>query len=203
MPDFDTHGPNEPEQPSTLHRFSWVRTIFRSRWDIGLALLNLVLGFAVLVAAIDRFVESPTERLDRMARAQLGQKIPYQPTPEYFENRGDMIDNPKYACKPRVDACSYIDTKATGAKKLAYLTDELNSNWTGGTDVVSVLFYHGLNDRYGPRTIRVNATGYCFYDKDVAVAALRGALDQAELVGKTFDCYVAIYEGNGPDLKPW
>jgi hypothetical protein len=199
MPDFDTRGPNEPEQPSTLHRFSLVRTIFRSRWDIGLALLNLVLGFAVLVAAIDRFVESPTERLEE----RLGQKIEYQPTPEYFENRGGIIDNPAYACKPRVDACPYIDTKATGAKKLAYLTDEVGSGWTGGTDVVSVLFYHGLNDRYGPRTIRVNATSYCFYDKDVAVAALRGTLDEAELVGKTFDCYIAIYEGDGPDLKPW
>ena len=193
MPDFDTRGPNEPEQPSTLHRFSWVRTIFRSRWDIGLALLNLVLGFAVLVAAIDRFGESPTERLEE----RLGQKIEYQPTPEYFEQRGDVLDNPQYACEPRVDACPWIHTKATGAKTLAYLTDEVGSGWTGGTDVVSVQFYDGSFSGWP------NDTGYCFYDKDVAVHALRGVFDEAELVGKTFDCYIAIYEGDGPDLKPW
>ena len=171
MPDFDTRGPNEPEQPSTLHRFGWVRTIFRSRWDIGLALLNLVLGFAILMAAIDRFVESPTERLGQ----RLDKTIEYQSTPEYFEQRGAALDNPAYACKPRVDACPWIHTKATGAKKLAYLTEEVGSGWIGGTDVVSVHFYDGSFDP----PINTNATSYCFYDKDDAVAALRGSLNDA------------------------
>jgi hypothetical protein len=198
MPDFDTRGPNEPEQPSTLHRFSWLRTIFRSRWDIGLALLNLVLGFAVLVAAIDRFVESPTERLEE----RLGQKIEYQPTPEHFTQRGDIIHSPKYACKPRVYSCLYVHTKATDAKKLASLGMEIAGC---GTDHVnSVLFYHGFyNDRNGLRTIKVNATSYQFYEKDVAISALRGALDEAELIGKYYDCYLTIYKGDGPDLKTW
>ena len=72
-----------------------------------------------------------------------------------------------------------------------------------GTDVGSVLFYHGLNDRYVPRTIRVNATSYSFQEKDVAISALRGALDEAELLGKWQGCYLTIYKGDGPDLKLW
>jgi hypothetical protein len=192
MPDFDTHGPDEPEQPSTLHRFSWVRTIFRSRWDVGLALLNLVLGFAVLVAAIDRFVESPTERRDRIARDQLGQKIEFQLPPQYILNSGPS------ACKPRVDVCYLVYTKHTGAKTLAYITDEVAGDSVVG-DVFSVQFFDEKDDTPG-RTF--DATSYCFYDEDDAVAALRGTLDEAELVGKTFDCYIAIYEGIVPDLKP-
>ena len=52
---------------------------------------------------------------------------------------------------------------------------------------------------------QINATGFCFNDKDVAISALRGALDQAELLGKTNGCYVAIYQDydvHVPDLKP-
>jgi hypothetical protein len=116
---------------------------------------------------------------------------------------GGFIHSSAYACEPRVDACPYVDTKATGAKKLASITEEIAGTYTG-TDVVSVQFYDLIiDDRTGAR-IRSNAhTGYCFYDKDVAVSALRSALDQAELLGKTYDCYVAIYEGyDAPDLNP-
>jgi hypothetical protein len=36
-----------------------------------------------------------------------------------------------------------------------------------------------------------------------AVSALRGVLRDAELIGKTDNCYVTFYRGAGPDLKPW
>ena len=35
------------------------------------------------------------------------------------------------------------------------------------------------------------------------VSALRGVLRDAELIGKTDNCYVTLYRGAGPDLKPW
>jgi hypothetical protein len=86
---------------------------------------------------------------------------------------------------------------------LASITEEIAGTYT--VDVVSVKFYDVINDeRYGYEHIMTNATGFCFNEKDVAVSALRGALDQTELLGKTYGCYVAIYQGHDvPDLKPW
>jgi hypothetical protein len=128
---------------------------------------------------------------------QLGQKIQTQPAPAYVVNRGDFIHNPAYACEPRVDECPYVGTKATGAKKLASITEEIAHSYSRGTDVLSVRFYEEGDDPWS-----TNATSYCFEDKDAAVSALRGALDEAELLGKTYNCYVSIYEGYGL-LKQW
>ena len=75
---------------------------------------------------------NPTEQRDRMTIDQLGQEIQPQLVTEYFVQRGGIIHNPKYACKPRVDVCLYVDTKATDAKKLASLTMEVAGC---GTDV--------------------------------------------------------------------
>ena len=47
------------------------------------------------------------------------------------------------------------------------------------------------------------ATIYCFKSKHVAVSALRGALKDAELLGKTENCYLALYRGDAERLKPF
>jgi hypothetical protein len=231
MPDFDTRTPQEPDQPSeprssnqAVHilsrwrdritvRLRWVRTIVRNRWGVGLGplglllgllsllclplvLLGLLLGFPVLMDTIDWIVESPTERRDRMAREQIGQQIQLPSAPGYFENRGDFRHNPAYGCEPRVDQCPYIGTEATSAKKLASITKEISHSYIR-TDVISVRFYDEDDDPWSTKV-----TSYCFEDKDAAVSALRGALDEAELLGKTGNCYVGIYEGYGP-LEQW
>jgi hypothetical protein len=104
------------------------------------------------------------------------------------------------------NGCSIVPTETTGALKLASITEDMTTNpmYVGGKDygrVLRVRFidkseYHlGGND-----TI---ATIYCFKRKSVAVSALRGELDKAELLGRTDNCYLVLYrDGDAELLKP-
>jgi hypothetical protein len=68
-------------------------------------------------------------------------------------------------------------------------------------DGLSLSFYDAslADSQFGLR-LQI-ATSYCFVDKDHAVSTLGGELDKAELLGKTDNCYVAVYEYSGPNLK--
>ena len=83
--------------------------------------------------------------------------------------------------------------------KLALITEDFVETVFYGepTTVLRLDFYRN------PHSQLQMATSYCFESRDDAVSALRHVLDSAELVGKTDYCYVAIYRGAGPDLKPW
>jgi hypothetical protein len=101
--------------------------------------------------------------------------------------------------------CLDVTTKVTDPVKLASITQERGAHptteYTGGNHIsmVEVDFYGGLDYEAGDRD--PEATSYCFKSKDLAVFALRGKLHKAELLGKTDDCFVIVYEGSGPALR--
>ena len=80
--------------------------------------------------------------------------------------------------------------------KLALITEDLvETVFSEPPTVLRLDFY--------PHSPLQMATSYCFGSRDDAVSALRHVLRDAELVGKTDYCYVAIYRGEGPNLESW
>ena len=103
------------------------------------------------------------------------------------------------ACPRGISNCNQVTTEATDARKLASITEDAA---VPKADAQSLTFYDAALYNLGIFELDPpSATSYCFVDKDLAVSTLRGALDKAELLGKTDNCYVAVYEVSGPSLK--
>jgi hypothetical protein len=100
------------------------------------------------------------------------------------------------ACPRGISKCGAVTTEALDARKLASITEDAA---VPNADGLSLGFYDADLADFGIRL--QNATSYCFVDKDHAVSTLGGELDKAELLGKTDNCYVAVYEYSGPNLK--
>ena len=83
--------------------------------------------------------------------------------------------------------------------RLASITENL---YESQDYALMVEFYSRFADSSSSPSSSHFATSYCFERKNVAASALSSALANAELVGKTINCYLAIYDGYGPELKP-
>jgi hypothetical protein len=167
------------------------------RLGIGRSILLLAVVVILAVVSIVWAVLSPADYLagtpaDRFLPTfadQLDQKIQTPPTRVYESMSEEHGDSSAYSCE--ADICFIIRPPGdSGASELASITEDivypsgLGSSWT----VQKVDF--------------LTATSYCFKRKSVAVSALHGGLDKATLLGKTDNCYVAVYEGEGPGLRP-
>jgi hypothetical protein len=214
MPDFDTRAPQEPDQPNRLHMFvvaSRLRTSarlqLRNKNIIGLLgigggiLLLAVVAVVTIVWAVLIHPQTPADQLD--------QELQPTPTPAYKVVRhtsGTTSDcdtsgecTVTKACPRGISNCYKVSTEATDARKLASITEDAA---VANADAQSLTFYYAALYNLGIFELDANsATSYCFVDKDLAVSTLRGELDKAELLGKTDNCYVAVYEGSGPRLK--
>ena len=215
MPDFDTRAPQEPDQPNRLHMFvvasrlrTSARVQLRNKNIIGLLgigggiLLLAVVAVVTIIWAVPRHPQTPADQLD--------QELQPTPTPAY-ELVGDYRSGTSYycdssecgaskACPRGISICGTVTTEANGARKWASITEDAAYDaGVPNADGLSLSFYDAdLADLgIGPE---LNATSYCFVDKDHAVSTLGGKLDKAELLGKTDNCYVAVYEGSGPRL---
>ena len=219
MPDFDTRTRQEPVQPSKLKMFvaaskqhmsavaSRLRTsarvqlrnknIIRLLGIGGGILLLAVVAVVTIVWAVLRHPQTPADQLD--------QELQPTPTPAYKIVRytsGNTSDcssgecTVTKACPRGISNCYKVSTKANDARKLASITEDAA---VPNADGQSLTFYDAA--LYHLDIIELVATSYCFVDKDLAVSTLRGELDKAELLGKTDNCYVAVYEGSGPRLK--
>jgi len=179
------------------------------RLGLALSVLSLVilavLIMVILAVLIMDWVGSPSPD-------QLDQKIQPQEAPEYHQRLEPSRNCALYPINPWLydDECykvvlntshfySYIMMTPGETTKLALITE----------DFVETLFYIEpptvlrLDFYRNPHSQQQMATSYCFGSRDDAVSALRHVLRDAELVGKTDSCYVAIYRGEGPDLKSW
>jgi hypothetical protein len=98
-------------------------------------------------------------------------------------------------------------TEATGAMKLASITEDMITNpvYLRDKDYGLVLRVRFLDkSEFDLGAGDDIATIYCFKRKSVAVSALGSALKDAELLGKTDNCYLALYrEGDAELLKPF
>jgi hypothetical protein len=143
-------------------------------------------------------------------KAQLDQEIQLKPPPVY---QGPVeSDSSAFSCEteelgyPLPSGCfNFVLTEATGAMKLASITEDILT--TPGLMrccdyglVQRVGFFH--KDEYSGDPGNPIATIYCFKSKRVAVSALGGALKDAELLGKTENCSLALYRGDAERLKP-
>ena len=156
-----------------------------------------VVAVVTIVWAVLRHPQTPADQLD--------QDLQPTPTPAYevvSYNSGKTSDCDSTECRvtkacPRgISNCNEVSTEATDARKLASITEHAA---VPNADGQSLTFYDAA--LYDLHIIQLDATSYCFVDKDLAVSTLRGELDKAELLGKTDNCYVAVYEGSGPSLK--
>ena len=221
MPDFDTRTRQEPVQPSILKMFvaaskqhmsavaSRLRASARVQLrnknilrlsGIGGGILLLAVGAVVtIVWAVLRHPQTPADQLD--------QELQPTPTPAYevvhlHYHSGSTSScssgecRVTKACPRRISNCNEVSTEANGARKLASITEDAT---VPNADAQSLTFYDAAF--YDLHIIELDATSYCFVDKDLAVSTLRGELDKAELLGKTDNCYVTVYEGSGPSLK--
>ena len=222
MPDFDTRAPQEPDQPNRLHMFvvasrlrTSARVQLRNKNIIGLLgigggilLLAVVAGVTIVWAVLRHPQTTPADQLD--------QELQPTPTPAYevlSYNSGKISDCVSADCTvtkvcPRgISNCNEVTTEANAARKLASITEDAARPYADGGQ--SLTFYDAYSYDLGidlgiievgdPTSI--DATSYCFLDKDLAVSTLRGELDKAELLGKTGKCHVAVYLGSGPSLK--
>jgi hypothetical protein len=197
-----------------------VRALLRNRkmrrLGLALSVLSLVVLAGVLTAwAVETHSEQVDQKLDwavETPREQLDQKIQPQEAPEYHQRLEPSRNCALWPINPWLydDECykvvlntshfySYIMMTPGETTKLALITE----------DFVETLFYIEpptvlrLDFYRNPHSQQQMATSYCFGSRDDAVSALRHVLRDAELVGKTDFCYVAIYRGVGPDLKSW
>jgi hypothetical protein len=177
----------------------------------GSILLLAVVAVVTIVWAVLRPADPPAGP----PADQLSQKIQTPPTPAYElrDEDSDWTGSPSestlcdylYANHYDNYVCLDVTTKVTDPVKLASITQERGAHptteYTGGNHIsmVEVDFYGGLDYEAGDRD--PEATSYCFKSKDLAVFALRGKLHKAELLGKTDDCFVIVYEGSGPALR--
>jgi hypothetical protein len=202
MPDFDTRTPQEPDQPS---RNIGMPHLLGLRLGI---LLVVVLAGVMTVWAVIRpaptTYQTPAAQFDQ-EKAQLDQEIQLKKPPPAYEFAPDESDASAYStsCEPEDEGyypsvCFEVLTDATGAIKLASITEDVITNGL----VQRVLF----TDRSQYRRYIVDdiATIYCFKRKSLAVSALGSALKDAELLGKTDNCYLTLYrEGDVELLKPF
>jgi hypothetical protein len=223
MPDFDTRRPQEPHRPNRMHLFvaasrqhmfgvasrlrTPVRALLRNskmRRRLGLALS--VFSLVILAVLIMDWVVSPSPD-------QLDQEIQPQEAPQYHQRQEPSRNcslhtgssNPwayeDYCYKVVVNTShfySYIMMTPGEKTKLALITEDLVE-----TDLYAMPAGLRLDFYRNPHSPLQMATSYCFASRDDAVSALRHLWRRAELVGKTDHCYVAIYRGEGPDLKSW
>jgi hypothetical protein len=228
MPDFDTRRPQEPDQPDRLHMFvvasrlrTSARVQLRNKNIIGLLgigggiLLLAVVAVVTIVWAVLPHPQTPADQLD--------QELQPTSTPAYellgggFQSTTSYCDSSECgvtrACPRGISFCGVVTTEANGARKLASITENAYSVDEAArilnavpnvekVDELSLEFYDASlpDSAFGLRLFQ-NATSYCFVEKDRAVSTLRGKLNKAELLGKTDNCYVAVYEGSGPRLK--
>jgi hypothetical protein len=132
--------------------------------------------------------EATFVQLDQ-AIAQLDQEIQLKPPPAY-EGMSEERDSSAYSCEATLCFIVLVPG-STSARELASITEEVVYPPKGmsSDDVQNVDF----DD---------TAASYCFQSKDVAVSALGSALKHAVLLGKTDKCYLAVYRGSGPALRP-
>jgi hypothetical protein len=225
MPDFDTRRPPGTKRPSKLHVFvaaskqhmsavasrlrTSARALLRNKnmiqlLGLGLSflLLTVLAGVIIVWAAkttADQRAGPPTE--------QLSQKIQTPPTPahNYLPEDPSKAGEDNFECELENKAyfdfydanCSAVNTKAADPVKLASITQQIK----GGqhASVLQLEFNRRTEDWY--QSGSPQATSYCFEIKENAVYALGGHLDEAELLGKTKDCFVIVYEGDGPHIR--
>jgi hypothetical protein len=218
MPDFDTRRPQEPDQPNRLHLFvvasrlrTSARVQLRNKNIIGLLgigggiLLLAVVAVLTIVWAVLPPPQTPADQLD--------QGLKPTPTPAYELVGRYGSGTPHYycdssecgvsrACPRGISICNSVITEANGARKLASITEDAAYDaGVPNADGLSLRFYDAslADSQFGLR-LQI-ATSYCFVDKDHAVSTLGGELDKAVWLGKTDECYVAVYEYSGPNLK--
>jgi hypothetical protein len=168
-----------------------------SRLHISARALSIILLALLDVILIVWAVETPAD--------QLGQEIQPQPTPAYeVQGESQLSEDESYCVLESFGYASndchtvFIET-GSGAVKLASITDEVVVAPTS-SDGLFVQRVEFLNsDEFDPDYMDHIATSYCFPSKDVALSALRGTLDDAELLGKIDSCYIAVYSGTGPE----
>jgi hypothetical protein len=173
-------------------------------------LLVVVLAGVMTVWAVIR----PTPTTHQTPAAQLNQEIQLKPPPAY-ELAPDESDASAYSssCEPEdlgynPSVCFEVLTDATGAIKLASITEEMitNPDYLRDKDYGLVLRVRFIdNSQYGRSIVDDIATIYCFKRKSVAVSALGSALKDAELLGTTDNCYLTLYKegGDAELLKPF
>jgi hypothetical protein len=210
MPDFDTRTPQEPDQPSRNISMPHLLGL-----RLGILLVVVLAGIMTVWAVIrptPTTHQTPAAQLDQ-EKAQLDQEIQLKPPPAY-ELAPDESDASAYSssCEPEdlgynASVCFEVLTDATGAIKLASITEEMitNPDYLADTDyglVLRVRFIDG--SQYGRNIVDDIATIYCFKRKSVAVSALGSALKDAELLGTTDNCYLTLYRGvaDAERLKP-
>ena len=163
------------------------------RLGIGGSILLLAavsIVWAVLNPA-DYLAGTPADRLLRTSADQLDQKIQTPPTPFYESMATESGDSSAYSCEAEV--CFIVRPPGdSSTRELASITeDTVYPSAQGSSYAVQKVDFIGIS-----------ATSYCFQRKQRAISALHGALDKALLLGKTDNCYVAVYEGEGPGLRP-
>jgi hypothetical protein len=146
----------------------------------------VVLALVITVRAAVHPAEHPPPEHPASLADKLDQKIRTHPPSPTYEDIGEEPDSSAYSCE--ADVCFIIRGVSTDARVLASIT-EYTVHPANYASVQKVDF--GI------------ATSYCFQNKHVAVSALRGVWDKAELLGKTDNCYLAVYKGSGPHLNTW
>ena len=205
MPDFDTRRPQEPEQPSNIHmtRLLGIRVSILLPTVLAIVLAVVIIVWFVLSSA-DRFAGTPADDLlgTRLAAYQLDQEIQLEPTPA-FELAAQSSNSSAFSCEPEVEGydtsfCWMIATEATGARQLASITEDMIDNPSDTGSVLKISFIKQREYELGGT--RDIATLYCFKRKSVAISALGDALNDAELLGKTDSCYLALYKEDQAEM---
>ena len=205
MPDFDTRRPQEPDQPSNIHmtRLLGIRVSILLPTVLAMVLAVVIIVWFVLSSA-DRFAGTPADDLlgTRLAAYQLDQEIQLKPPPAY-ELALQSSDSSAFSCEPEVEGydqseCWMVATEATGARQLASITEDMITNPSDNGIVLKISFIDQREwELGGARDI---ATLYCFKRKSVTISALGDALNEAELLGKTDNCYLALYREDDAEM---
>ena len=173
------------------------------RFGLALSILFLV---AVLAGVIAAWAEQRTAGLAGLPAFlpgdQLGQRIQTLPPPAFYTE--DSSDSSAMSCEPEdlgyPSFCYTAYTEATDTMKLASIVEDLDTDpaafdpaWLERNYdyLLQVWFVDASELPAGDYDI---ATGYCFVHKSVAVSAVGSALKDAELLGKTDNCYLALYK---------
>ena len=167
-----------------------------------MALLAGVITFWAVLGNADHPRGTPGDVLLDIPADQLDQEIQLKPPPAFStENNSDSDVVP---CEPEdlgyPSYCYMVYTEATDTMKLASIVEDLSADpasldpaWLddAGYDYLRQVWFVDKSERYELHDI---ATGYCFVHKSAAVSALGSALKDAELLGKTDNCYLALYK---------